>query len=101
MLNSLNQLPFNRLVSGALQFDVEPKAFSGEEGLTLLSGVLAEYFNKGGLNAQVSAVNVEELEDAQQNPDAHKDLTVRVTGYSGIFVDVPKPLQDDIIERMR
>ena len=101
MLSSLNRLPMHRLVSGALQFDVEPKAFEGESGLADFSSLLGEYLNRGGLNAQVSSVNIDELMDAQVKPDEHRDLRVRVTGYSGIFVDVPKPLQDDIIARMK
>jgi len=101
MLSALNNLPMHRLVSGALQFDVEPKAFEGENGLSSFASLLGEYLNRGGLNAQVSSVNIDELIDAQENPDEHRDLRVRVTGYSGIFVDVTKPLQDDIIARMK
>ena len=36
---------------------------------------------------------------AQKNPDAHRDLRVRVTGYSGVFVDICERLQNDIIKR--
>ena len=39
------------------------------------------------------------LTDAQKNPDLHRDLMVRVTGYSAIFVDMEKHAQDDIIRR--
>jgi formate C-acetyltransferase len=59
------------------------------------------YFNKGGLHAQVSAANVEDLIDAKEHPDRHRDLRVRVTGYSGIFVDICDRLQNDIIDRFR
>ena len=41
----------------------------------------------------------DKLREAQLDPDAHKDIRVRITGYSGVFVDVCKRLQDDIIER--
>jgi formate C-acetyltransferase len=44
---------------------------------------------------------VDDLIDAQENPDLHRDLLVRVTGYSGVFVDVPQKLQNDIIERFK
>ena len=30
---------------------------------------------------------------------AHRDLTVRITGYSAVFVDMVKRAQDDIIRR--
>ena len=52
------------------------------------------------MHAQVSCVSREDLIDAQINPEKHRDLRVRVTGYSGVFVDICKRLQNDIIERM-
>lgn len=36
---------------------------------------------------------------AQRDPEKHSDLVVRVAGYSAYFVDLPKGLQDQIIER--
>jgi formate C-acetyltransferase len=101
MLNAMRRLPFDRYTSGALNLDVQPKQFEGEKGHSAFSGLLAAYLNNGGLHAQVSSANVDELLDAQKCPQEHRDLTVRVTGYSGIFVDIDKKLQDDIIERMK
>lgn len=99
MFNDMLQIPCDGLVSGALNLDVQPKQFDGEEGLAVFSALLAAYFNRGGLHAQVSCVNAETLKIAQQNPQMHGDILVRVTGYSGVFVDICKRLQDDIIKR--
>ena len=101
MLNSMLNLPSNGLVSGALNLDIDPKQFEGETGRAIFSALLAVYFNRGGLHAQVTCANVNDLIDAQINPQDHRDLHVRVTGYSGIFVDICKRLQDDIIERYK
>ncbi|MBQ9783889.1 MAG: hypothetical protein IJW29_00105 [Clostridia bacterium] len=101
MFNSMLHLPHDGLVSGALNLDVDPKQFSGDGGHALFAALLASYFNQGGLHAQVSAAGVEELLDAQRNPQAHRDLCVRVTGYSGVFVDMCERLQNDVIERFQ
>lgn len=101
MLNSMLNLPADGLLSGALNLDVDQKQFAGEAGKRLFSVLLATYFNRGGLHAQVTSVSADDLVDAQQHPDAHRDLRVRVTGYSGVFVDICKRLQDDIIERLK
>lgn len=101
MLGSLLNISFDSMLSGALNLDVQPKQFEGEKGRALFASILAAYFNAGGLHAQVSSVSVEDLLDAQVCPMKHKDLRVRVTGYSGIFVDIPKRLQDNIIDRMK
>jgi len=101
MFNDMLCLPHDGLVSGALNLDIEKKDFEGENGLNLFSALLSAYLNQGGLHAQVTAVNVSDLIDAQISPHLHRDLRVRVTGYSGIFVDICKKLQDDIIDRMK
>lgn len=99
MLDDMLALPKDGLLSGALNLDVDPAQFAGEEGRALFAALLATYFNRGGLHAQVSALSHDTLIDAQKNPDAHRDLRVRVTGYSGVFVDICERLQNDIIAR--
>lgn len=99
MLTSLANIPFASFASGALNVTIQPKNFAGEEGLRNLANILAVYFEKGGMQIQLSAVNRELLVEAQQNPDAHRDLMVRVTGYSAVFVDMCKRAQDDLITR--
>ena len=101
MFNAMLHLPSDRLLSGALNLDIDPRQFAGEEGCALFGTLLAGYFDRGGLHAQVTSVRVDDLIDAQKNPHAHRDLRVRVTGYSGVFVDIGKPLQDDIINRLK
>jgi formate C-acetyltransferase len=99
MFNSMLNLPYYAFASGALNLDIDPKQFEGESGRATFASLLASYFNRGGLHAQVSAAGLEELIDAKKNPELHRDLRVRVTGYSGIFVDFCERLQDDVIRR--
>jgi len=101
MLNSMLCLPSDGILSGALNLDVDRKQFAGEQGRALFASLLASYFNRGGLHAQVTCLAAEDLLDAKVNPDQHRDLRVRVTGYSGIFVDMCERLQDQMIERMK
>ena len=101
MFNSMLMLPCDGLSSGALNLDVDQKQFEGEAGRGLFALLLATYFNGGGLHAQVTCTGAEQLIEAQKHPEHHKDIRVRVTGYSGVFVDISKRLQDDIIERFK
>ena len=48
---------------------------------------------------QFNVVGRETLIEAQKNPEKHKNLAVRVAGYSAYFIDLSKGLQDHIIER--
>lgn len=101
MLSSLMKLPMRGLASGSLNLDIQPKDFHGEEGAALLGSMIKTYLDGGGLHVQVSCQNVEDFIDAQIHPEKHRDLMVRVTGYSGIFVDFSKQVQDYVIERMK
>jgi len=99
MLRSVAKLPLDRIHSGALNVRVRPKWFEGEEGLTRLADLLRTYFDLGGLQVQLSFADVETLRDAQRHPERHRDLMVRITGYSAAFVDMTRDAQDEIIRR--
>jgi len=101
MLNDMLHLPKDGLLSGALNLDIDKKQFVGEEGRAIFAALLGSYLNRGGLHAQVTAVDAAALADAKKNPHDHRDLRVRVTGYSGVFVDMPERLQNDMIERLK
>jgi formate C-acetyltransferase len=78
---------------------MRPRWFEGEAGLTRLVDVLRTYFELGGLQVQLSFADVETLRDAQRHPERHRDLMVRITGYSAAFVDMTREAQDEIIRR--
>jgi formate C-acetyltransferase len=44
-------------------------------------------------------VRSEQLRIAQQNPEQHRDLIIRVAGYSDYFCDLSTDLQEEIIAR--
>jgi len=99
MLRSLAKLPFHRIHSGALNLRLQPKLFAGEGGLDRLAQVLRTYLDLGGLQVQLSLASVEELRHAQAHPEQHRDLMVRITGYSAAFVDMTPAAQEEIIRR--
>ncbi len=68
-------------------------------GLDGLAGLIRGYFLKGGHHVQFNVVDAETLRRAQADPAAHRDLIVRVAGYSDYFVDIGHELQDEIISR--
>jgi len=55
--------------------------------------------DKGGSHIQFNCVSSDTLKDAQQNPDAYKDLVVRVAGFSAYFTRLDAGVQDEIIKR--
>lgn len=47
----------------------------------------------------MSVADTGELRGAHAHPESHRDLMVRITGYSAVFVDMGKRSQDEIIRR--
>jgi formate C-acetyltransferase len=99
MFRSLAKLPFDRCHSGALNVRLQPAAFAGDAGVDRLAALLLAYFRQGGLQAQISMVDVDTLRAAQAQPAEYRDLMVRITGYSAAFVDMTPAAQDEIIRR--
>jgi len=82
-----------------LDLRFHPSALRGEEGLEKLIAFVQTYMNQGGIQLQFNIVEAETLRDAQQNPERHKDLIVRVWGFSAYFVTLSKEYQENIITR--
>ena len=58
------------------------------------------YFKKGGCQLMVTVVDHGVLEDAQKHPEKYPDLIVRVAGYSAVFVNLTRDIQDELLSRM-
>ena len=76
-----------------------PNVVAGEAGLNNMASLVRSYFAMDGHHIQFNVVDRQTLIEAQKYPEDHKDLIVRVAGYSDFFRNLDKPLQDEIIER--
>ena len=73
---------------------------SKEENKEKIEMLIKTFFNRlKGYHVQYNVVSKETLLDAQAHPEKHKDLIVRVAGYSAFFNVLSKATQDDIIGR--
>ena len=70
-----------------------------EEKLEKLYGLVKAFIKRGGWHIQFNIHNRAELLDAQANPEKHRNLLVRVGGYSAYFIDLPPGLQAEIVKR--
>ena len=69
------------------------------EGINKLLSLIKTYFDRGGYHIQFNLQSQDELLKAKKNPEKHRDLLVRVAGYSAYFVDLSPEVQDEIIRR--
>jgi formate C-acetyltransferase len=57
------------------------------------------YCDLGGHHIQFNIISTEDLRKAQADPEAYRDLIVRVAGYSAYFTELNRNTQDEIIAR--
>ncbi|WP_051237843.1 glycyl radical protein [Lacticigenium naphthae] len=101
VMKSVSKLPTEEIVGGVLlNQKINPQTLAKEEDKQKLILMLRAFFNKlHGYHIQYNVVSRDTLIDAQNNPEKHRDLIVRVAGYSAFFNVLSKATQDDIIER--
>ncbi|MBQ3459584.1 MAG: glycyl radical protein [Solobacterium sp.] len=101
VFKSITKLPTEKITGGVLlNQKMTPQMLSTEENKQKLEMLLRAFFNRlHGYHVQYNIVSRETLLDAQAHPEKHKDLIVRVAGYSAFFNVLSRKTQDDIIGR--
>ncbi|WP_314792912.1 glycyl radical protein [Eggerthia catenaformis] len=101
VFKSVSKLRTEKITGGVLlNQKMTPSMLSTEENKQKLEMLIRTFFNRlHGYHVQYNIVSKETLLDAQAHPEKHKDLIVRVAGYSAFFNVLSKATQDDIIGR--
>lgn len=101
VFKSVAKLPTKEITGGVLlNQKVNPQTLSTPEDKAKLIMLIRTFFNRlKGFHVQYNVVSRETLKEAQLYPEKHRDLIVRVAGYSAFFNVLSKKTQDDIIER--
>lgn len=99
VINSAAKIDHLRTGGTLLNQKFTPDLLKDETELTKLLHLVRTYFRMDGHHIQFNVVDVDTLRDAQAHPEKYRDLIVRVAGYSDYFVDLGKPLQEEIMNR--
>jgi len=99
VIKSAGKMDHIRTGGTLLNMKFAPSLLEGEEGLGKMASLVRSYFRMDGHHLQFNVVRAETLRAAQADPDAHRDLIVRVAGYSDYFCDLSRELQEEIITR--
>ncbi|MDQ0202892.1 glycyl radical protein [Pectinatus haikarae] len=101
VFKSVTKLPTDKITGGVLlNQKMTPMMLSSEKNKQKLEMLIKTFFNRlHGYHVQYNIVSKETLLNAQDHPEDHKDLIVRVAGYSAFFNDLSRATQDDIIDR--
>lgn len=101
VFKSVTKLRTEQITGGVLlNQKVTPALLAREENKQKLIMLIRAFFNRlHGYHVQYNVVDRATLLDAQAHPEKHRDLIVRVAGYSAFFNVLSKATQDDIIAR--
>ena len=95
LLSSTAKLPLNRVV-GTPVMNIRIRK---EHLPTLLRPLVQTFFDKGGMQLQVSCLSREEMLDAMEHPEKHENLIVRIGGFSEYFNRLSPALKQTVLER--
>ncbi len=99
VLRSLSRIDQARAGGTLLNLRFLPEVLQGEADLAKLARLIRTYFRLNGHHVQFNIVDDETLRRAQRRPEEHRDLLVRVAGYSDFFVDLDPGIQEEILRR--
>ena len=99
VIKSVAKIDHVRTGGTLLNQKLTPQLLADDAGLDTLVQLVRSYFKLDGHHIQFNVVDAETLKVAQEHPEQHRDLIVRVAGYSDYFCDLGKALQDEIIAR--
>ncbi len=99
VIKSLGKMDHVRTGGTLLNQKFTPQLLADDIGMNGLKDLVRSYFKLMGHHVQFNVVTADLLREAQAQPDQHRDLIVRVAGYSDYFVDCSTELQNEIIKR--
>jgi len=89
-----------KLTNGSiLNIRMSPSTLKGASSILKFTQMVRTFLTHGGNMVQFNITDTATLRDAQEHPEKYRDLMVRVATYSSFFVELSRPLQDNLIER--
>ena len=100
VIQSFTKHKMDRISNGGpLTLELHDTVFRNEEGEKKVALLVKAFIHLGGHQLQLNSINRDRLLDAQAHPEDHKNLIVRVWGWSGYFCELDPEYQNHIIRR--
>ncbi len=100
VLQSFAKIDYRRVCNGGpITMELSDTVFRDAESIRKTAMLVRTFAQLGCQQLQLNALNAEMLLDAKAHPERHKNLIVRVWGWSGYFCELAPEYQDHIIAR--
>jgi len=99
-LRAFSKIDFQRICNGGpITMELSDSVFCADDALEKVASLIKAFVSLGCQQLQLNALSKERLLEAKANPERHKNLIVRVWGWSGYFCDLAPEYQEHIIAR--
>ncbi|MCE5301671.1 MAG: hypothetical protein LLF97_01020 [Planctomycetaceae bacterium] len=100
VLKSFAKIDYSRIANGGpITIELCSCAFRTEEDTAKLADFVMLVTQFGCQQMQLNTLSLAMLKEAQQHPDRHRNLIVRVWGWSGYFCELAPEYQKHILSR--
>ncbi|MGE5138014.1 MAG: pyruvate formate lyase family protein [Rudaea sp.] len=100
ILQSFSKIDYRRVFNGGpITLELSDTVFRDPQSIRKVAMLVRTFAALGGQQLQLNSLNAETLRDARAHPERHKNLIVRVWGWSGYFCELGPEYQDQIIAR--
>jgi pyruvate-formate lyase len=100
VLQSFSKIDYARICNGGpITIELSDAVFRNEESVLKVAMLIRTFARLGCQQLQLNTLNIETLEDAREHPENHRNLIVRVWGWSGYFCELDKEYQDHVLSR--
>ncbi|MCX6992157.1 MAG: pyruvate formate-lyase [Kiritimatiellaeota bacterium] len=99
-LQSFAKINYRRVCNGGpITMELSDTVFRDPESIRKVAMLVRAFAQIGCQQLQLNSLNVATLRDAQAHPEQHKNLIVRVWGWSGYFCELGPEYQEHIVAR--
>lgn len=99
-LQSFAKIDYRRVCNGGpITMELSDSVFQNPESIRKTAMLVRTFAQLGCQQLQLNSLSLDTLLDARAHPENHKNLIVRVWGWSGYFCELAPEYQDHIIAR--
>lgn len=99
IIHSLRHIDFTKFADSFIAEITLPQLEESEQSRTILTAIMQAFLDAGGSSIQFNLINRDLLLDAMRHPEQHKNLIVRVCGYSAAFIYLSEETQREVVSR--
>ncbi|MCK5845397.1 MAG: hypothetical protein KAG97_11860, partial [Victivallales bacterium] len=99
-INSVTSWDHSSLIGGsAFNMKFASSVFNSAESNEKLKQLILVFLRQGGFETQINVLKQGILKKAKADPEAYRDLVVRIGGYTDYFTKLSPQMQDEVMQR--